>query len=72
MDICIEECHMRRVVEFRKRKYGGFGDVDLEALNAQIAEISKEGWEVISITPNTWFTGFVVSYCLLIEFKGVK
>jgi hypothetical protein len=68
----MKELQMRRVVEFRKRKYGGFGDVDLEALNAQIVEISKEGWEVISITPNTWFTGFVVSYCLLIEFKGVK
>ena len=68
----MKELQMRRVVEFRKRKYGGFGDVDLEALNAQIAEISKEGWEVISITPNTWFTGFVVSYCLLIEFKEPK
>lgn len=58
---------MRRVVEFGKRKFWGFGNVDLDALNLQIHEISKDGWEVVSITPNTWFTGFVVSYTLLIE-----
>ncbi len=60
---------MRRVVEFKKRKHWGFGDVDLDALNSQIDEISKEGWEVVSIIPNTWINGFVVSYTLLIEHK---
>ena len=34
---------MRKVVEFNKRKYWGFGSVDLDALNNQLDEISKEG-----------------------------
>ncbi|MEN3158609.1 hypothetical protein ABC502_09525 [Alkalimonas sp. NCh-2] len=61
---------MRRVVEFKQRKLCGWGDVDLDALNAQIQQISEEGWEVLSVTPNTWITGFVVSYTLLIECKA--
>lgn len=63
---------MRRVVEFKKRKYWGFGDVDLEALNLQIAEISHEGWQVVSITPNTGLLGNVVSYSLFIEFNDAS
>ena len=58
---------MRKVVEFNKRPYWGLGSVDLDALNNQLDEIAKEGWKLISITPNTWITGFVVSYTLLIE-----
>ncbi|MEC4725548.1 DUF4177 domain-containing protein [Shewanella sp. D64] len=58
---------MRKVVEFKQRKLWGFGEVDLEALNAQIDEVSKQGGELVSITPNSWFNGFVVSYTLLIE-----
>ena len=58
---------MRRVVEFSKRKFWGYGSVDLEALNSQIHEIGKDGWELISITPNTSLSGFVISYTLLIE-----
>lgn len=58
---------MRRVVEFSKRKFWGFGSVDLEVLNAQIDEINKDGWELISISPNTSISGFVISYTLLIE-----
>ena len=60
---------MRRVVEFSKRKYWGFGGVDLDALNNQLDEIKKDGWELVSINSNTWFNGFVVSYTLLIECK---
>ena len=60
---------MRKVVEFNKKKYMGFGPVDLDALNSQLDEIAKEGWNLISITPNTWITGFIVSYTLLIECK---
>lgn len=60
---------MRKVVEFNKRKYFGFGSVDLDALNNQLDEIGRDGWELISINSNTWFNGFVVSYTLLIECK---
>ena len=60
---------MRKVIEFNKRKFLGFGSVDLDALNSQLDDISKEGWELISINSNTWLNGFVVSYTLLIECK---
>jgi ABC-type amino acid transport substrate-binding protein len=60
---------MRKIVEFNKRKYFGFGSVDLDALNNQLDEISKDGWELLSINSNTWFNGFVASYTLLIECK---
>ncbi|WP_158770296.1 hypothetical protein [Paraglaciecola sp. L1A13] len=60
---------MRKIVEFSKRKYMGFGSVDLDALNNQLDDIAKEGWVVVSMNSNTWFSGFVVSYTLLIERK---
>ena len=60
---------MRKVIEFNKRKFWGFGSVDLDALNSQLDDISKDGWELISINSNTWLNGFVVSYTLLIECK---
>tara|TARA_R110001583_G_scaffold161964_3_gene314132 strand:+ start:1601 stop:1894 length:294 start_codon:yes stop_codon:yes gene_type:complete len=64
-----EACSMRKIVEFSKRKYMGFGSVDLDALNNQLDDIAKEGWVVVSMNSNTWFSGFVVSYTLLIERK---
>jgi hypothetical protein len=36
-------------------------------LNAQITEIEKDGWSIVSVSANTNFLGFISSYTILIE-----
>lgn len=58
---------MTKVVLFSKTKKWWHESPDIDLLNAQITEMEKDGWLVISISANTNFLGFISSYTLLVE-----
>jgi hypothetical protein len=58
---------MRKVVIFNRIKKGWLGELDINLLNNQIAEIEKDGWKLISVTANTGIFGAIGSFTLLIE-----
>ena len=61
---------MRKVVLFSKAKKWWHESPDLDLLNAQITEMEKDGWAIISISANTNFLGFISSYIILVESSG--
>ncbi len=60
---------MRFVVEFKNRKLWGFGEVDVEQLNKELANIQKDGIAILSVTPVFSFLGAIHSYSILLEDK---
>lgn len=65
----IEVSFMRFVVEFKNRKLWGFGDVDIEQLNKELAKIQKDGITILAVTPVISFLGAIHSYSILLEDK---
>ena len=57
---------MQKVIEFKKKGFWS-SQVDLNSLNNKISELTKEGWVIKSLTPNTSLFGLVTSYTILIE-----
>ena len=58
---------MRKIVVFNKVKHWLFGSVDLDLLNAQITEMERDGWNLVSVTANTHLLGGITSFNLLVE-----
>lgn len=59
---------MQRVIEFKKKSFW-LSSVDHEQLNEKIAQLNREGWQVISIATNNTAGGRIHSYSLLVELK---
>jgi hypothetical protein len=57
---------LQKVIEFKKKGFWS-NQVDLNSLNNKISELTKEGWVIKSLTPNTSFFGLVTSYTMFIE-----
>lgn len=57
---------MQKVIEFKKKGFWS-SQVDLNSLNNKISELTKEGWVIKSLTPNTSLFGLVTSYTMFIE-----
>jgi hypothetical protein len=58
---------MRKVVLFSKAKKWWHESPDVDLLNAQITDIEKDDWSIVSVSANTNFLGFISSYTILIE-----
>ncbi|TPH12884.1 hypothetical protein [Litorilituus lipolyticus] len=57
---------MQRVLEFKKQSFWS-NQIDMKALNEQIASLNQEGWSVKALTANTSFFGRINSYTILLE-----
>ncbi len=57
--------NQQKIIEFRKRTW--IGQLDLAALNRKIFQLNEEGWRLVSVIPNTAFTGGITSYTLFVE-----
>jgi len=57
---------MKRVIEFKKRNFWS-SKLDVDALNERLNELSKDGWQLISIQPVSTFLGVITAYILVIE-----
>ena len=60
---------MRFVVEFKKRKLWGFGEVDIEQLNKELAKIQQDGISILAVTPVFSFLRAIHSYSIVLEDK---
>ncbi|MBO1254995.1 DUF4177 domain-containing protein [Alteromonas sp. 5E99-2] len=60
---------MQKVIEFKKKGFWS-NQVDISSLNNKIDELTKDGWIIKSLTPNTSLFGAVTSYTILIELSA--
>ncbi len=58
---------MKKVILFSNTKKWWHECPDIDLMNTKISEMENEGWDVISISANTNFLGFVTSYTILLE-----
>jgi len=63
--------NQQKIIEFRKRTFW-VGQLDLAALNRKIFQLNQEGWRLVSVIPNTAFTGAITSYTLFVEKQIVE
>lgn len=57
---------MQRVIEFKSTSFWT-SRPDLDKLNEKIFQLNRDGWKILSITPNAGFSGIVRSYTIFME-----
>ncbi len=57
---------MQKVVEFKEVSFWT-SQPNIRSLNQKIEELNRDGFNVVSVIPNTGFSGRVTSYTLFVE-----